>query len=405
MPRPPAEGFSVFHGRDMSSCRDIDSRASSNAPVHTYKTSGHSAVSATPQSDYENIHDQFLNADADEEENFSLSKFAQSLGLEFDSSTESSPSESSQSEARSGSSMSSAPSEGSWARAKPSQVDRLDAVTEEPPSSKGNNFLEESARAESPMTLEPPPPIPADLAGLDSPTDPAIVQGTVSLIPENKDVITESKSPVPPLPTPRYKTVPSTPRVRAKGRCKGCGELIIGKSVSSADGRLTGRYHRECFMCYHCQAPFKTADFYVLDDRPYCKQHYHKLNGSLCSACNWGIEGHYLESIERLGRGAADRQKFHPECLRCCLCRTSLKGDYFEWNGNVYCERDARKATAMMPQRNYRRPAMMPSPLPTHLEFPDRQEPFVWDYGHYHTPSASSSRRYPERRTTRLMMI
>ena len=36
------------------------------------------------------------------------------------------------------------------------------------------------------------------------------------------------------------------PSTASKGTCRGCGETIRGKSVSSADGRLTGRYHKQC---------------------------------------------------------------------------------------------------------------------------------------------------------------
>jgi len=131
---------------------------------------------------------------------------------------------------------------------------------------------------------------------------------------------------------------PSQPHTTAsKGNCKGCGQPIIGKSVSSADGRLSGRYHKECFVCRTCRAPFATATFYVISDAPYCERHYHKLNNSCCFACDRGIEGQYLET-ER-------RQKFHPGCLTCADCRRVLRDDYFEMNGRVYCERDAfRKA-------------------------------------------------------------
>ncbi|KAI9054378.1 hypothetical protein LZ554_001541 [Drepanopeziza brunnea f. sp. 'monogermtubi'] len=119
----------------------------------------------------------------------------------------------------------------------------------------------------------------------------------------------------------------------SKGNCKGCSLPIKGRSVSSADGRLTGRYHKHCFVCATCFEPFQTATFYVINDAPYCERHYHKLNGSVCKSCDRGIEGQYLES-ER-------REKFHPRCLTCADCRRSLKNDYFEINGRAFCERDA----------------------------------------------------------------
>lgn len=338
-----------------------------------------------------------------DEEALSVSNFARSLGLEFpDSSAESSSSESSPSETRSGSSMSSIPSEGSWSQRKPSELSRLGSVIEELQPKTRNCVLDEPVQTKSPTALEPPPPIPADLISPDSPTDPAIVQGSVSLIPENKYRPPELRSPSMRPHMTRSATAPQ-PRARPKGRCKGCGEMIMGKSVSSADGRLTGRYHRACFVCYHCRAPFETADFYVLDDLPYCAQHYHELNGSLCSSCNRGIEGQYLETIERTGRGAADRQKFHPECLRCHTCHVSLKGEYFEWNGQVYCERDARRAAAVIFPQSYRRPTMGSSPLSQYP--PDFRGSQLHGGRPDHRPAPSGARRYPERRTTKLMMI
>ena len=167
-------------------------------------------------------------------------------------------------------------------------------------------------------------------------------------------------SPVPPAqpqyrhPSPRRRTTGS------KGNCRGCGELIKGKSVSSADGRLTGRYHKQCFVCKTCQAPFQTADFYVMNNHPYCGRHYHELNNSLCTKCDRGIEGQYLETEQRL--------KFHPHCFSCQECHRILRDDFFEWNGRTLCEQHAFRA------------AQQPSSL-------------------------GPGRRYPERRTTRLMMM
>ena len=107
-----------------------------------------------------------------------------------------------------------------------------------------------------------------------------------------------------PAPAPRRRRTTAS-----KGNCRGCGEAIVGKSVSSADGRLTGRYHKACFVCQDCREPFQSAEFYVLDNLPYCHRHYHKLNHSLCPSCDKGIEGPCLET-------EVD-ERFHPNCFRC----------------------------------------------------------------------------------------
>ena len=109
-----------------------------------------------------------------------------------------------------------------------------------------------------------------------------------------------------PAPNRGHKRTPT-----AKGPCRGCGEQIIGKSISSADGRLSGRYHRACFVCQTCRQPFQSAEFYVLDDLPFCHHHYHELNRSLCGVCNYGIEGPCLETVQR--------ERFHPGCFTCVV--------------------------------------------------------------------------------------
>ncbi|CVK92898.1 uncharacterized protein FMAN_07698 [Fusarium mangiferae] len=121
--------------------------------------------------------------------------------------------------------------------------------------------------------------------------------------------------------------------VRSRGNCKACGLAITGKSISSADGRLTGKYHKACFVCTTCSEPFTSAEFYVLNDKPYCEHHYHKLNGSLCGSCEKGIEGQYLEDEFSI--------KYHIGCFRCLDCGRSLSDGYFEVDGKSYCERDA----------------------------------------------------------------
>lgn len=128
---------------------------------------------------------------------------------------------------------------------------------------------------------------------------------------------------------------------RSRGNCKACGELITGKSISSADGRLTGRYHKACFVCTTCSEPFSSSTFYVLNDQPYCERHYHKLNGSLCGMCNNGIEGQYLED--------ESMQKYHVGCFRCGDCGEVLREGYFEVNGKAFCERDAWKRVIQPP--------------------------------------------------------
>ncbi|PBP20571.1 hypothetical protein BUE80_DR008670 [Diplocarpon rosae] len=194
-------------------------------------------------------------------------------------------------------------------------------------------------RNPSPQQTQPPPRgLSPSLLYAEPPMDSAAQQGRLSPGAFNQRrplSPLQARPEPPPLQRPSPATRPPTAQrpTSSKGHCKGCGDAIRGKSVSSADGRLTGRYHKQCFVCTSCFAPFQTATFYVIDDAPYCERHYHKLNGSVCLTCDRGIEGPYLES-ER-------REKFHPNCLTCADCQRSLRHDYFEINERVYCERDA----------------------------------------------------------------
>ncbi|EEP75443.1 predicted protein [Uncinocarpus reesii 1704] len=242
--------------------------------------------------------------------------------------------------------------------------------------------------SEPPSADIKPPPSPYKY-DLDSPTDPLFQQGRFKRTPpkyerfvelphdsepEGLNGDTESSSSRPSsqrdhVPNKMESLVRAPAPPKSPGprriRCRGCGELIVGKSVSSADGRLTGRWHKACFVCYTCRSPFQTADFYVLNNNPYCGQHYHELNGSLCSSCGRGIEGPCLQAegmVRDEKDGKEKRQLFHPDCFTCKTCRIVLKGDYLEWNGDVYCDRDGRRAAAMAyPPPS---PGLRPGPSP-----------------------------------------
>jgi LIM domain len=203
------------------------------------------------------------------------------------------------------------------------------------------------------------------------------------------------------------------------------------KSISSKDGRLSGRYHKQCFACHTCRGHFETADFYVHDDHPFCAEHYHALNGSLCSGCGKGIEGQYLEATNKAHKQA---EKFHPKCLTCSSCRISLQDDYFEWMGKVYCERDAKQAAGVpmqSPSDAFLSPRPSPSPgsnvstnpsslgrpglpsgpraglrPPVPGQAPGSGNGFLFPFppnGGLRAPPSGG--RFPERRTTKLMMM
>lgn len=258
--------------------------------------------------------------------------------------------------------------------------------------------------ATSVLAEMPPPLRPRNgTVSLESPTDPLFVDGRLSPIPPadkikeeaampleavETEAKTETKSAVVPF-APRKDSLASQGRAVGphKGICRGCSKPILPqqKSVSSADGRLTGRYHKDCFLCWTCKTPFPTSEIYVHADHPYCAHHYHELSNSLCATCGKGIEGLYMETANVAGRG---REKHHPHCLKCATCRIQLNTDYFELSGKVYCERDAFRL-ASLPRVHNRSPAK-PSPL-------------VREYISSGNPELLKGKNFPERRITRLM--
>lgn len=193
--------------------------------------------------------------------------------------------------------------------------------------------------------VTPQPTSPGYAHAPESPMDPAIQLGTAfdrrprpsAPRPDQPSKLGLSPLRQPPQAIPRRQDS----RPSSKGNCRGCSEPIVGKSVKDSSGRLTGRYHKHCFVCKTCSDPFPTAEFYVFENSPYCEHHYHELNGSLCASCNRGIEGQYLETD--------GRTKYHPRCLTCHTCRVILRDDYYEFNGHKYCERHARSAAAPPP--------------------------------------------------------
>lgn len=197
-------------------------------------------------------------------------------------------------------------------------------------------------------SLLPPQPLPSVYANApESPMDPAIQMGmSFDRRPSQPGL---RQAPVPNSGSNTLKRLPDTAprrqetRPSSKGNCRGCSEPIVGKSVKDSSGRLTGRYHKHCFTCRTCNDPFPTAEFYVFNNSPYCERHYHELNGSICAACNRGIEGQYLETDSR--------RKFHPRCFTCTTCRIVLQDDYYEVGGQKYCDRHARSAAN--PPQNY----------------------------------------------------
>ncbi|KAL5490391.1 hypothetical protein ACEPAI_5224 [Sanghuangporus weigelae] len=125
-------------------------------------------------------------------------------------------------------------------------------------------------------------------------------------------------------------------------KCRRCNRPIEKHAVSSADGQLKGKYHRECFNCHKCHQPFPDKEFYVFDGKPFCRYHYHEANDSLCTApeCGQPIEGPC--AVAHTG------ERYHPEHLVCQFRRcTERLEEYWEIDGLMLCERHANMKMEM----------------------------------------------------------
>ncbi|PPR00663.1 hypothetical protein CVT26_012320, partial [Gymnopilus dilepis] len=124
-------------------------------------------------------------------------------------------------------------------------------------------------------------------------------------------------------------------------KCRRCNLPIERQAVSSSDGQLKGKYHKECFNCHICHKPFPDKSFYVYDGKPLCAYHYHEANDSLCAAarCGQPIEGPC--AVSHTG------DRYHPEHMTCEYpggmepCKESLVREYWEVDGRMLCERHA----------------------------------------------------------------
>ncbi|CCD25317.1 Pxl1p NDAI_0E05000 [Naumovozyma dairenensis CBS 421] len=126
----------------------------------------------------------------------------------------------------------------------------------------------------------------------------------------------------------------SSPKEKKKfppgeGPCRTCGLEITGKKIfSKNDNELSGQWHRECFQCTNCKIKFnKRIPCYILNDTPYCQQHFHEENNSICKICSNFIEGKCLEN-DKL-------ERFHVDCLNCFICHKQILDEYYIFNDHV----------------------------------------------------------------------
>ncbi|KAK7205628.1 hypothetical protein BZA70DRAFT_278595 [Myxozyma melibiosi] len=131
---------------------------------------------------------------------------------------------------------------------------------------------------------------------------------------------------------------------KKKHTCTACNKLIEGRSIRAPrDGsapRSKHRWHKECFRCTVCQAPFDGLECYLSSDTrmPFCGACYHTRNGSLCCICGSGVEGPCV-LVEEDDDEQYFTRKSHTDCFKCSECSIILNKSYYEMQrGEFMCE-------------------------------------------------------------------
>ncbi|KAJ1649288.1 hypothetical protein IWQ61_009576 [Dispira simplex] len=84
---------------------------------------------------------------------------------------------------------------------------------------------------------------------------------------------------------------PQDYRTLFSSQCRRCQQTITDEIVTALGGST---WHPSCFVCTTCHEPFRNDTYYEWHSRPYCEYHWHAVRGSICSACNAPIIGHYV---------------------------------------------------------------------------------------------------------------
>ena len=109
-------------------------------------------------------------------------------------------------------------------------------------------------------------------------------------------------------------------------RCARCVLPIMAESISA----LSKNWHPSCFTCKACSCAFPDGQFYEVDGQPFCKTHFHTVQGTLCYACRIPVTGRTIVALDN---------KWHPECFKCTYCSNILhEGSFLIDKGKPYCQ-------------------------------------------------------------------
>ena len=89
-------------------------------------------------------------------------------------------------------------------------------------------------------------------------------------------------------------------------KCEICSKPVVGDSVKIDTKTL----HADCFKCHTCQVSLLSQRALSLKGVPYCFDHFHLANKSICGKCTKPVEGAAVNAFGKL---------FHPNCFSCTV--------------------------------------------------------------------------------------
>lgn len=107
--------------------------------------------------------------------------------------------------------------------------------------------------------------------------------------------------------------------------CRGCSMEIKPdeKTIYDKNGELSGKWHKKCFVCNHCQIKFsKSTPCYIHNDEPFCEEHFFEITGLICFGCKGRILDDFCLDVMTLG-------KAHIGCFKCHECDVAIEDEYF----------------------------------------------------------------------------
>jgi len=124
-------------------------------------------------------------------------------------------------------------------------------------------------------------------------------------------------------------------------KCTICNKALhTGTKIALIDNK--DYYHYDCFVCEVCGTHFDEY-YWSHKNKILCQNHYIEAKGLKCAGCGKGIAGKIVKAVDK---------KWHPECLNCTTCHTSLMGkgsdELYSHEGKPYCKKDYYRAQGLL---------------------------------------------------------